>query len=70
MKNEIEVNNLLQFIECFMYGHYENIIISYPSGYKIYAGNTEVDKIKKIGIEKIKGIWFDLEEERFVIEVK
>lgn len=70
MKKEIEILNMLHFIECFMYGHYDNVTIRYKSGREVFAEQAKIDELKKIDINDISGIWYNLDSERFVIEVK
>lgn len=70
MKKAIEILDVLHFIECFMYGRYENVTIRYKSGREVFAEQEKIDELKKIGINDISGIWYSVNDERFVIEVK
>ena len=70
MKKEIEILDMLLFIECFMYGHYDNVTIRYKTGREAFAEQAKIDELKKIDINDISGIWYNLDSERFVIEVK
>lgn len=70
MKKEIEILDVLNFIECFMYGNYDNITIRYKSGREVFAEQAKIDELKKIDINDISGIYYNLDSERFVIEVK
>lgn len=70
MKKEIEILDMLHFIECFMYGHYDNVTIRYKSGREVFAEQAKINELKKIVINDIRGIWYNLDSERFVIEVE
>lgn len=70
MKKEIEILDVVHFIECFMYGNYDNVKIRYKSGREVFSEQAKINELKKIGVNDISGIWYSLDDERFVIEVK
>ena len=54
MKKEIEILDMLHFIECFMYGNYDNVTIRYKSGREVFAEQAKIDELKKIDINDIR----------------
>lgn len=67
---EIEIDTLTQFIACFMYGNYDRVLIESQTGERVKAVDIPLSVLDGIKIKFIKGIYFDLNTEMYIVEVK
>ena len=70
MKKEIKIDTLTQFIAGFMYGNYDQVLVEFCTGKRVKVIDMSLSVLDGIKVKFIKGVWFDLDTEMYVIELK
>lgn len=70
MKKEIEIDTLTQFIAGFMYGNYDQVLIEFSTGKRVKAVDMSLSVLDGIKVKFIKGVYFDLDTEMYIVEVE